>query len=483
MKKIGIDAVQVAFPRLALPIPVLAELRGIDADKLTLGLGLQSMAVCDTDEDTATLAAEAAWRLFRDQKLNPSEIGRLYLGTESAVDAAKPTASYVLGVLEARLEPQYGPRSLRHCDAVDLTFACIGGVDALQNSVDWVAQGDGRRAVVVAADVAKYDAHSPGEYTQGAAAVALSITENPRILALDPHWGVAIESVGDFFKPRRTYAKTELLQQAASLLGTSLSESDARALLDSQQPGTSFWNAPEAEVEHYRDAPIFDGPFSNSCYVARVREAVAHATQQSGHSVLEDWQHLVFHLPYAFQGRRMWPEIVLEHFRSAGRWSEVEAAVGDSAEGVAPEAWAKLWSKTPHYKQLAAQQIAPAERASQQVGNGYTASIFLALVSLLEDARERNRSLDGERVAFLAYGSGSKSKVATGVVQPDWHSGLMGVDLWNRLAGRHRIDGATYEALHRNQVELPVVPASDPASVRWLGNKTEPLLAGYRQYE
>ena len=482
MKKIGIDAVQVALPRLVLPMSDLAALRGIDADKLTLGLGLEAMAVCDADEDTATLAAEAAWRLFRDQNLDPAAVGRIYLGTESAVDAAKPTASYVLGVLEARLEPQYGPRSLRRCDVVDLTFACIGGVDALQNSLDWVAQGTGRQAVVLAADVAKYDANSPGEYTQGAAAVALSICENPRILALEPHWGVSVDSVGDFFKPRRTYAKTTLLQEAARLLGQELNPADAQALLDSQKPGTSFWDAPEAEVEHYREAPIFDGPFSNSCYVARVREAVQHATEQSGHAPLNDWNHLVFHLPYAFQGRRMWPEIALELYSAAGRLSELEAAVGTPLAETTPEAFAKSWSKTPHYKALVAAKIAPAERASQRVGNGYTASIFLALVSLLEDARANTRALDGQRVALLAYGSGSKSKVATGTVQPEWLEGLRGVALWDRMDRRVRIDAAQYEALHSKRQHTPLTSPADNDGVRWLGNRTEPLLAGYRRY-
>jgi hydroxymethylglutaryl-CoA synthase len=51
------------------------------------------MAFPDVHEDAATFAAEALFRLINDYNINPKEISRVYLGTESALDAAKPTAS------------------------------------------------------------------------------------------------------------------------------------------------------------------------------------------------------------------------------------------------------------------------------------------------------------------------------------------------------------------------------------------------------
>ena len=113
----GIDALHFALPKLSLPIEDLANARGIEPEKLQFGLGLQAMAVCDMDEDMVTLAADAAWNLISHQGLNPAELGRIYIGTESAVDAAKSSATYVLGLLEKRLEAEFGPRSLGHCDA------------------------------------------------------------------------------------------------------------------------------------------------------------------------------------------------------------------------------------------------------------------------------------------------------------------------------------------------------------------------------
>jgi hydroxymethylglutaryl-CoA synthase len=54
------------------------------------------MGFPDVHEDAATFAAEALLKILQDYNINPKEISRIYLGTESALDAAKPTASYAM---------------------------------------------------------------------------------------------------------------------------------------------------------------------------------------------------------------------------------------------------------------------------------------------------------------------------------------------------------------------------------------------------
>ena len=76
--------------------------------------------------------------LIQNNNIDPTTIGRIYLGTESAVDAAKPTATYAVGTVEKMLSSKFGQRCFKNCDVVDLTFACIGAVDALENCLDWV---------------------------------------------------------------------------------------------------------------------------------------------------------------------------------------------------------------------------------------------------------------------------------------------------------------------------------------------------------
>lgn len=463
---VGIDALGFALPRLVLPMQVFAEGRGMEFEKLRFGLGLEDMAVPDADEDCVTLAAQAAWSVLEQHGLAPHEIGRIYLGTESAVDAAKPSATYVHGLLEARFAANYGPRSLAHCDALDMTFACAGGVDALLNSADWVRAGRGRKALVIAADVAKYAPHSPGEYTQGAGAVALLVTEDPRILVLDDAVGVSVESAADFFKPRRRFSKDEL---AAAVGG--------RTESGSEHP---FWATPEAVVEQYLEFPVFDGPYSNDCYVGRVREALGRYEAESGLRAMNDWFGMCFHLPYAFQGRRMWPEIALDLYADQGLLAQVEAEAGlTEAEAGGRKALAKAWSKSAAYKAYVAEKIGPGEAASMRVGNMYTASIFMGLVSALLGYADR-RDLGGKRLGFLSYGSGSKSKVFSGVLRANFAAQLRGIDLESALDQRRSLTFAEYEALHARTTEGPVDAAVRGAVLDRI--ETEGNLRGYRRY-
>ena len=178
---VGIDAISYYVPQLYLSIEDLAKLRNIEYAKLNKGLGLHRMAVPDMNEDAASFAANALLRLIRDNNINPKEIGRVYLGTESALDASKPTATYAIEAVEDALQNDSQERLFSNCDVVDMTFACIGAVDALQNCLDWVRANPSRKAVVIASDVSKYELNSTGEYTQGAGAVAVLVTANPSI--------------------------------------------------------------------------------------------------------------------------------------------------------------------------------------------------------------------------------------------------------------------------------------------------------------
>ena len=138
---VGIDDIAIHIPRLYFDIKDFAEFRGADYGKLNRGLGLSAMAIPDVHEDTATMGANAVARVIDRNKIDPGKIGRIYLGTESALDGSKPTATYIMDMLEQRYAKKYGVDCFRNCDVVDMTFACIGAVDAMHNTLDWVARG------------------------------------------------------------------------------------------------------------------------------------------------------------------------------------------------------------------------------------------------------------------------------------------------------------------------------------------------------
>ena len=456
MRKIGIDTIDYYIPPIALPIKDLAEARNIEAEKLEFGLGLKSMAIPDIDEDTASFAANALLKLILNNKIDPRKIGRIYLGTESGLDAAKPTATYSIGIVEEKLKNQFGERSFKNCDVVDLTFACIGAVDALENCLDWVRNKEERLAIVIASDVAKYDLNSPGEYTQGAGAVAFSIKENPSILEIKDQWGVAMESVADFFKPRRVLRNSDL---------------DTFKIND-------FLKTEKEEIEIYYEEPVFDGQFSNVCYQTRIEEALEHFQKKYATNFLEDWDNLIFHLPYAFQGRRMILDIWFKWLKQNNIFNVLEEEVGPYNQEDF-KTWRKAASKSKLFKTYIENKIKPGETASSMIGNMYTASIFMSFLSLLCEAVKNNIKLENKIVGFLSYGSGSKSKIFQGEIQKNWASKIKHLSLFKNIQERKKIDFITYEKLHNKSIKTPILNKEtiSLSKIETLKNKS-----GYRIY-
>ena len=193
-RAIGIDALSIATPRAFLELVDLAAARGVPADKYTKGLGAVRMAIAGPHEDPVTLATDAALRLFHRTGSDLGRIGYCAVGTETGIDHSKPIASYVHGLLGL-------PRS---CRVYDAKHACFGGTAALMGAVEWIASGAarGRSALVICTDIARYALGSPGEPTQGAGAVAMLVSEQPRLLALEVgHTGTFARDVHDFWRP------------------------------------------------------------------------------------------------------------------------------------------------------------------------------------------------------------------------------------------------------------------------------------------
>lgn len=435
----GIEAASYYVPSLYLEISELAEKRGIEPAKLEKGLGLHKMAFPDVHEDAATFAAEALLKLIQDYKIDPEDISRIYLGTESALDAAKPTATYAMQMVEKVLEPQFGERIFKNCDVVDMTFACIGAVDAFQNCLDFVKANPGKKAVVIASDYAKYELASSGEYTQGGGAVAILISENPKLLEIENTFGVATESVFDFFKPRRSALKSDLFTASETM--------------------------PD-KIEIFTDEPVFDGQYSNQCYQDRIREAYQHYRDQTNiEKPYEKWRYLIFHLPYAFHGKRVFTEIFsLEN--------ELPYSTPEEQKSVA---------KSENYLNFINEKIEPSQRASSEIGNMYTASVFMALLSALQVSFDNNENMNGKKIGFLAYGSGSKSKIFAGKVSESWKEVVSKWDIFENLKNRTAINFDTYEKLHRKQLESSVNPDYKGFGLVSI-EKENPLSVGARYY-
>jgi hydroxymethylglutaryl-CoA synthase len=191
---VGIDAIGLALPPLALDLSALALARGVDPAKYEGGLGTVRTSVPPVDEDTVTLAVRAGRAALERAGVAAADIGMCIVGTETAVDHSKPIAAFVHGLLGL-------PTS---CRIFETKHACYGATAGLQNALDWIRSGSagGKKALVIGSDIARYGLRTPGEPTQGAGAVALLVSESPKHVAFDAGLvGTFARDVFDFWRP------------------------------------------------------------------------------------------------------------------------------------------------------------------------------------------------------------------------------------------------------------------------------------------
>ncbi len=122
-------------------------------------------SVNSLDEDTVTIAAEAASYAIARAGIEPDRIGAVYVGSESHPYAVKPTGTIVADVL--------GINS-RHLSA-DLEFACKAGTEAVELVSGLVASGMIEYGLAIGADTAQGRPRDALEYTAAAGGVALLI--------------------------------------------------------------------------------------------------------------------------------------------------------------------------------------------------------------------------------------------------------------------------------------------------------------------
>ncbi|MBF7091095.1 hydroxymethylglutaryl-CoA synthase [Flavobacterium sp. ALJ2] len=449
--KTGIDAISFDVANIHLPIKTLATARNIEPEKLEKGLGLIKMTLPDTYQDTVVFGANALTKLITENQINLNEISRIYVGTESAIDNSKPISSFLIALMEQK----FGEDTLSECDVVDFTFACIGGVDALQNCVDYVKLNPTKKAIVVTTDFAKYDLNSTGEYTQGAGALAMLVTSNPRIIAFDENWATSTKGVFDFFKPYRSLSKETITQN---------------------KNNESWFDNLETEIEIHKDQPVFDGQYSNQCYMDRTRNAYFSfkKLKNTNETLYKNWNSIIMHLPYSFQGRRMLSEIYALD-------SESKIISGEESTSEYQNKLKEI-SKSEEYKTFVNDKLQPAELASSLIGNLYTGSIFMGLLSTLAHFYDTKKEISGTTFGFLAYGSGSKSKVFEGTIQPEWQSAISQIKLFENLTKSVEIDFDTYERLHKKEQKQSIrTPKNE-----WILDRIEkeiPVLIGARYYK
>jgi hydroxymethylglutaryl-CoA synthase len=123
----------------------------------------------------------------------------LVVGTESGLDHSKPLSAFVQGMLQRagiEIPESLASFQVQHaCAGATLSLISVGGLLAMSNH-------SAESGLVIATDLARYEAETTAEITQGAGAVAMLVEAAPRLLELDlSAVGLCSRDVDDFFRP------------------------------------------------------------------------------------------------------------------------------------------------------------------------------------------------------------------------------------------------------------------------------------------
>jgi len=193
---VGIEAINLYAARASLDVRQLFSARGLDLQRFG-NLMMSQKSINLPCEDPVTNGVNAARPVVAG--LTPSQrdqIELLVVATESGLDYAKPISTYIHEYLGLN----------RRCRSFEVKHACYGGTAALQMAASFVAASSvpGVKALVITAEAASVaDRGTYWEPSQGAGAVAMLVSAQPDILALDPGAsGYYTYEVMDTLRPR-----------------------------------------------------------------------------------------------------------------------------------------------------------------------------------------------------------------------------------------------------------------------------------------
>merc|ERR1712185_367065 len=96
---VGILAIEYYCPSLCVRASDIEDFHGMKG-RYTTGRGQENVTFCSDDEDAVSMAMSSFHRLLKRCQLSPKEIGRLEVGSESAVDRAKSIKSFLMQFFE-----------------------------------------------------------------------------------------------------------------------------------------------------------------------------------------------------------------------------------------------------------------------------------------------------------------------------------------------------------------------------------------------
>ncbi|PWB54188.1 MAG: hydroxymethylglutaryl-CoA synthase [Candidatus Methanoperedenaceae archaeon] len=162
---VGIVSYGAYIPRYRIRVDEIAKVWGANANSIIDGLMVFEKSVPDIDEDTITIAVEAARHAINRANIDPEKIGAIYTGSESHPYAVKPSSTVVAEAVGAT----------PNLTVADFEFACKAGTAGIQACMGMVGSGMTELGMAIGSDVSQGAPGDALEYTAAAGGVAYII--------------------------------------------------------------------------------------------------------------------------------------------------------------------------------------------------------------------------------------------------------------------------------------------------------------------
>jgi len=356
----GIDAISFYTSNYYIDLKTLASARSIDYLKFYDDLGQKKMAVVPPNEDVVTLAANAVETLLKNEDV--ANIEMVLFATETGVDLSKSAATYIHKLFNLP----------KRCRVVELKQACYSATFGLQMGLVWLAQNPGKKVLLIAADIARYEFNTAAESSQGCGAAAMLLSANPRLLEIEPIAGFCTKETMDFWRP------------------------------------------------NYSDVALVDGRLSCETYMRFAEETWQQYAALTGRK-FTDHDRFCYHSPVA--------KLVERTHKKLARVNGIKNISEEEMD----------------------YQIGQSLIYSREIGNCYTASLYLGILSLLENV---TTDISGKLIGLYSYGSGSSGEFFAARVVNNYQTRLLRDHHRAMLAARLELTFAEYEEFY--SFKLPI---------------------------
>lgn len=387
--KVGIEKISLYVPKSYIDVAKLAETRGVDPNKWTIGIGQIKMSLIDKYQDIVTMGANAASQILSD--IDKEEIAQVIFATESGFDYSKASSTYIHELLSIN----------KYAKSYEIKQACYSTTAALQIASDHVRLRPQEKILIISSDIAKYGPNTGGEVTQGAGAIAILISSQPKILEITDQSSSITVNAYDFWRPS------------------------------------------------YSEVPMVDGKYSTQIYIDIFKDLINRFDEK--YKDLDQVDAFLFHLPFAKMGKKA----------LIGYKTELEE---DNRDLTNVDRWLEKYE--------------PTTILCRQIGNLYTGSLYLSLISYLAYGQVQ----PGQKLGLFSYGSGSVAEIFTAIVGQDFQDNIDIKFIEDMLDKRDEVSPMTYDQTYFDNMYTEKKDASNLTPENFTGYYLEKVEEDKRTY-